>query len=433
MKILGIGNDGQGHAMARAITSSPHEEFRYAFWAPGSPGINKCAQPWRIDEPFDVEGMASCAQWLGADLVVVSFEQPLAQGLVDRLAKLGIPCAAPSREAAQIGANKAVVHSMCRALDVPMPRGEVCFSLQEAHASVNAAGERKVVVKATGLTEGRGVFMCANREEAHNAVDRIMQKHEFGEVEGQAVVIQEYVSGHDVSLVCAVNGTVIVPLTSVGHYKQTSAGELGRNTGGMGAHSPSPYLTPEMEAGVVARFIHPVLCRLEQEGTPYKGILGAHMMLTEAQPLLLGFTLGFGEPEAEVIITRLDPQSGPDLLTILQATTNSDALRTIEPAWKPERAVCVVAAVEGYPDEPIVRGDEVVGINTAKNMGAFIFQAGTTFGDDGRVVTNDSRVLVVSALGLTYQGASNTCYRAMRMIHWPGAWCRLDIGLNLDT
>jgi phosphoribosylamine--glycine ligase len=228
-----------------------------------------------------------------------------------------------------------------------------------------------------------------------------------------------------------VHGDVVVPLTSAGDFKRAGEGDTGPNTGGMGAYSPSPHLTPELEGEVLRTIVHPVVRELAWLGTPFTGVLYVGLMMVEGRPVLIEFNVRFGDPEAEVVIPRLDTRAGPSLLTMLQATTDARELQTTKPVWKSDRAVCVVAAAEGYPGTPR-KGDVIHGLEGAAAL-ATVYRAGTARREeDGALVTNGGRVLVVSALGGTYDTARHRCYAALRRVHWRGAWCRKDIAAGLE-
>jgi phosphoribosylamine--glycine ligase len=353
------------------------------------------------------------------DLVVIGPEAPLVAGIVDDLATTGIKCFGPTKTAAQLEASKGFAKDLCREYRIPTAAyGR--FADAAAAKSYVAAEPLPIVVKADGLAAGKGVMICATRKEAEEAIDACFSGA-FGKA-GAAIVIEEFLKGEEASFFVLIDGTTVLPLATAQDHKRVGDGDTGPNTGGMGAYSPAPVMTPAMIKRTMDEIITPTVAAMAARGTPYKGVLFAGLMITNEGPKLIEYNVRFGDPEAQVLMMRLKS----DLLPALVATAEG-RLDGMELEWNTEAALTVVMAANGYPGPPQLN-TEIKGLAAAAaTAGVEIFHAGTRR-DGDRIFANGGRVLNITARANTVAEAQARAYAAIAKIDWPGGFCRSDIG-----
>ncbi len=415
MNILLIGSGGREHALANAISKSPRA--RKLFAAPGNPGIATKAQLVDLDVADHVKVAAFCAA-NDIDLVVVGPEAPLVAGLADDLAAAGVAVFGPGKEAARLEGSKGYTKDLCKEAGIPTAAYERFDTAQAAKAYIRSRGA-PIVVKADGLAAGKGVIVAERVPEAEAAVDMI-----FGGAFGSAgaeVVVEDFLEGEEASFFALCDGERAIAFASAQDHKRVGDGDTGPNTGGMGAYSPAPIMTDEMVERTMREIIEPAVAAMKARGAPYRGVLFAGLMIGPKGPQLIEFNARFGDPETQVMLPRLDE----DILPLLLACANGglpDAVRL-----KPECALTVVYAANGYPDAP-ERGTQINGLDlAAQSAGVEITHAGTRL-EGGKLLANGGRVLNVTALADTVSGARAKAYQALAMIDWPGGFYRSDIG-----
>ena len=415
MNILLIGSGGREHALAWKIAGSP---LLTKLWcAPGNAGIASEAECVALDVADHAAVIAFCRA-NKVDLVVVGPETPLAAGIVDDLANAGIKAFGPSKLAAQLEGSKGFTKDLCSEFDIPT--GAYCRfdNAPEALAYVRDQGG-PIVVKADGLAAGKGVVVAKTLAEAEEAI-KMMFDGGFG-VAGAEVVIEEFLEGREVSFFALCDGETAIPLASAQDHKRVFDHDEGPNTGGMGAYSPTPFVTPEIHNQIMQRIIGPTIAGMKERGTPFKGILYAGLMLTAQGPKLFEYNVRFGDPECQVLMLRMMSDLVPAMLASCDGQLKNFDLR-----WFPEAAVTVVMAAKGYPGD-YKKGGMIEGLDeAAKVEGAEIFHAGTV-ARDGAVLANGGRVLNVCASGKTVTEAQARAYRAVDRIKWADGFCRRDI------
>jgi phosphoribosylamine--glycine ligase len=419
MNVLLVGSGGREHALAWKIAQSPKLTRLVA--APGNPGIAEVAElsPVAAD---DVDGLVALAREIWADLVVVGPEVALAAGLADRLAAAGIACFGPSAKAARIESSKAFAKQFAKRHKLPTAEFEVFDDVAEAEAFVRTY-EPPYVIKADGLAAGKGVVIATDPRDADAAIEHMLGGR-LGEA-GARVVIEEFMAGEEASLFALCDGKTAMPFGGAKDHKRAFDGDAGPNTGGMGAYSPASKLTPETVARAYGELIGPAVAGLADEGTPYRGVLYAGLMLTEDGPKLVEFNARFGDPECQVLMLRLKS----DVLPYLHAAATGKLAGLPEPEWREEAAICVVLAARGYPDSPL-KGSTLYGADGEFGPGVTVFHAGTTRSEDGKLTAAGGRVLNVCAVGETLQAARERAYTAVGKIRWPGGFHRSDIGVR---
>jgi phosphoribosylamine--glycine ligase len=412
MNVLLLGSGGREHALAWKIAASPLVERLWC--APGNAGIAREAACVALDPADHVAVIAFCRRE-NVDLVVVGPEAPLAAGLVDDLDAAGITAFGPSRAAAALEASKTFTKQLCREHGIPTAAYEAFGEAAAARAYVRAQGA-PIVVKADGLAAGKGVTVATTVEEAEAAVDAIFREA------GAAVVIEEMLTGEEASFFVLCDGEHALPLATAQDHKRAFDGDTGPNTGGMGAYSPAPVMTEAMCRRVMDEIILPTLAAMRARGTPFKGVLFAGLMITDAGPKLIEYNVRFGDPEAQVLMLRLMSDLVPALLAACDGVLASFDLR-----WFPEPALTVVMATRGYPgDYP--KGSRIEGLREAAAVeGVEIFHAGTRAEGDVMLAAG-GRVLGVSASAPTIAEAQRRAYAAVDLIRWPEGFCRRDIG-----
>ena len=416
MNVLLIGSGGREHALAIALGASPL--LTRLFAAPGNPGIGEVAQNVALDAANHSAVIAFCkAHEIG--LVVIGPEAPLVAGLVDDLTAAGVPAFGPSKIAAQLEGSKGYTKDLCREFSIPTADYERFSDAESAKAYARQRGA-PIVVKADGLAAGKGVVVAESMDEAEAAIDMI-----FGGAFGQAgaeVVIEDFLEGEEASFFALCDGERAIPFASAQDHKRVGEGDVGPNTGGMGAYSPAPIMSDAMSARVMAEIVAPTMAGMKARGAPYRGVLFVGLMIGAGGPKLIEFNARFGDPETQVMLPRLDC----DLLPLLLASANG-ALPQAPIALKPQTALTVVYAANGYPDSP-ERGSEINGLEQARAQAdVTITHAGTKLEDD-KLIANGGRVLNVTALGEDVADARRNAYAALEMIDWPGGFYRRDIG-----
>jgi phosphoribosylamine--glycine ligase len=415
MNILILGGGGREHALVWAAVKSPLCAKLYA--APGNAGIAAVAECVTLDPEDGVAVVKWCGE-TDIGFVIVGPEAPLAAGVVDDLERAGIAAFGPGREAARLEASKAFTKQICDACGAPTAAYARFTEAQAARAYVHAQGA-PIVIKADGLAAGKGVVVAMTLAEAEAAIDD-MFGGAFGTA-GAEVVIEEFMEGEEASFFVLTDGETVLPLATAQDHKRAFDGDEGPNTGGMGAYSPAPVMTPEMERRTLDEIVRPCIAEMARRGTPYRGVLYAGLMIGESGPRLIEYNVRFGDPECQVLMLRL----GSDFLPALIACATGDLAKvTLE--WTPESAITVVMAANGYPGS-YEKGSGIKGLEAAGAIkGVTIFHAGTKAAD-GLVLANGGRVLNVSAVGRDLAEARQRAYAAIDMIDWPGGFCRTDI------
>jgi len=416
MKILLIGSGGREHALAWAISASPLCDT--LFIAPGNPGTAHCGENVVIDIADHSAVVAFC-RLMSVGLVVVGPEGPLVAGIADDLRAAGIKVFGPSKAAAQLEGSKGFTKELCAEFDIPTAGFGRFDNAASAKAYVAKQGA-PIVIKADGLAAGKGVIMAETLDEANEAID-MMFSGGFGAA-GAEVVVEEWMIGEEASFFALCDGTHALALASAQDHKRVGDGDTGPNTGGMGAYSPAPVMTPALTERVMAEIIRPTLAGMAKRGTPFQGVLFAGLMITAQGPKLIEYNTRFGDPECEVLMPRLKSDIVPALLAACDGVLDRVDLR-----WRDEAALTVVLAAKGYPAKPET-GSVIRDVEKAEALDdVLVFHAGTKL-SNGDLVANGGRVLNVVALGKTVGEAQARAYAAVDKIDWPGGFCRRDIG-----
>ncbi|HEX5773583.1 MAG TPA: phosphoribosylamine--glycine ligase [Geomobilimonas sp.] len=417
MKILVIGGGGREHALVWKIAQSPLVEKVYC--APGNPGIGQLAENVTIGVD-DLPGLLAFARRESIDLTVVGPELPLSLGIVDLFEEYGLKIFGARRNAALIEASKAFSKDLMKKYHVPTAAYEVFTDVEPAIAFIDRIGV-PIVIKADGLAAGKGVIIAQTRDEAVEAVTDMLSGNAFGEA-GSRVVIEEFLKGEEASFLAFTDGKNIIPLASAQDHKAVFDGDTGPNTGGMGAYSPAPVVTPAIHEKAMAEVMRRTVDGMAAEGRPYRGVLYAGLMIDGGQVKTLEFNARFGDPECQPLLMRMKS----DIVPVLLAVAEGDISRiTIE--WHDQAAVCVVMASGGYPGE-YRKGDAIRGLDAAAQIpDVVVFHAGTAFRGEA-TVTSGGRVLGVTALGGTVRAAIDRAYQGVAAISWDGVHYRKDIG-----
>lgn len=415
MNVLIIGSGGREHALAWALSASPLLDHLYC--APGNAGIENVASCVQLDHG-DYARIVEFCRKNEIGLVVVGPEAPLVDGIADVLTAANIKVFGPRQAAAQLEGSKSFTKDFCREFDIPTAAYGHFSTPQDAIAYVSQR-YHPIVVKADGLAAGKGVVIAQTEQESVAAIKDCFQGT-FGEA-GHKVVIEEFLVGEEASFFALVDGTHAVALATAQDHKRVGDGDTGLNTGGMGAYSPAPVMTNDLNAQVMERIIMPTVHGMAARGMPYTGVLYAGLMITEAGPQLIEYNVRFGDPECQVLMMRLES----DLLPALIATCDG-VLDNLELRWRDQAALTVVMAAEGYPESP-QKGTEIKGLDTIHDENVVVFHAGTVH-SDGLILANGGRVLNVTARGANVSEAQTRAYSAIDNIDWPGGFCRRDIG-----
>ena len=418
MKILLVGSGGREHALAWAIAASPLCDELVC--APGNAGMAELGRCVDVGAE-DVDGLLALAREENANYVVVGPEVPLVAGLVDRLDTAGIKSFGPSVAAAALEGSKGFMKDFCARHNIPTAAYGRFTDAAKAKAFIREKGGA-LVVKTDGLAAGKGVLICDTPEEAQAAVDTMMAEKAFGAA-GNEIVVEEFLDGEEASFFALCDGENALALASAQDHKRVGEGDTGPNTGGMGAYSPAPVVTPEMEARIMDSIIAPTVAGMKAEGAPYKGVLFAGLMITSGgEPQLLEFNVRFGDPECQVLVPRLKS----DLLTAMVATSGGQLSR-LDLRWSEQTALTVVMAAKGYPGS-YEKGSEIMGLEAAGSReGVIVFHAGTK-AKNGKIIASGGRVLGVTALGTDVGEAKARAYGAVDAIQWEEGFCRRDIG-----
>jgi phosphoribosylamine--glycine ligase len=417
MNVLLIGSGGREHALAWKIKQSTL--VRRLVAAPGNPGIAKIAET-RPVSVTDVDGLVLLAREIKADLVVVGPEASLEVGVADRLALSGIPCFGPTAQAAQLETSKAFTKAFCDRWAIPTAAYGVFEAVEPAMGFIGTL-KPPYVIKADGLAAGKGVAISEDRRDAEAEIEARLTGRFAGK--GARVVIEEFMHGEEASLFALCDGERAVLFGGAQDHKRAFDGDLGPNTGGMGAYSPAPVFTPELVSAAESQIVEPTVRGMAQEGAPYRGVLYAGLMATDTGPRLVEFNARFGDPECQVLMLRLRS----DIVPYLHAAATGGLARLGPPAWRSESAICVVLAARGYPDSPIP-GSVIRGAEQDFGPDVVVFHAGTTRKHDGALTASGGRVLNVCALGDSFETARQRAYDAIARIDWPGGFHRSDIG-----
>jgi phosphoribosylamine--glycine ligase len=417
MKVLVVGGGGREHALAWKIAQSPLVTKLYC--APGNPGTATLAEnlPIGVDQ---LDKLLAFAYDNKIDLTVVGPEQPLSLGIVDLFESHGLKVFGPSQKASFIEGSKAFSKDLMQKYGVPTAAYGVFTDQAEAEAFITRTGA-PIVVKADGLAAGKGVIIAQTCAEAVEAVRDMLSGNAFGSA-GSRVVIEEFLTGEEASFLVITDGEKVIPLASAQDHKAIFDGDCGPNTGGMGAYSPAPVVTPDIHEKAMRQVIRPTIDGMAAEGRPYRGVLYAGLMVNDGQVKTLEFNARFGDPECQPLLMRMKS----DIVPVLMAVADGD-LGTLSIEWHDKAAVCVVMAAEGYPGD-VRKGDPISGLEQAASLqDLYVFHAGTA-ARDSDCVTNGGRVLGVTALGSTVNEAIEKAYQGTAAITWPGVQYRKDIG-----
>ena len=425
MKILVIGAGGREHALAWKLAQSPRVEE--VLVAPGNAGT---AREPRVRNAAvvasDLDGLLRLAHDERIDLTVVGPEAPLVSGIVDRFRAARLPIFGPTAAAAQLEGSKAFAKAFLARHGIPTARHAVFTELQSALAYVREQadenGRAPIVIKADGLAAGKGVVVATSLQEAEHALRDMLGAHTFGDA-GARVVIEEYLEGEEASYIVMADGAHALPMASSQDHKRVGEGDTGPNTGGMGAYSPAPVVTPGVEQRILHEIIEPTLRGMAAEGAPFTGFLYAGLMIDKGgAPKVIEFNVRFGDPECQPILMRLES----DLVDLIERALAGELDRSAA-SWDPRPSLGVVLAAQGYPSDPR-KGDAISGTDEAFGRAVEVFHAGTKLDARGDLVTNGGRVLTVCALGDDLSQARERAYAAVDRIHFDGAFCRRDIG-----
>jgi len=416
--ILVIGSGGREHALVWKLRQSPR--CGRILCAPGNAGIAALAECVAVAAD-DVARLLALAERERVGLVVVGPELPLTLGLVDELSARGVRAFGPSRGGARLEGSKVFTKELLRDAGVPTAAFEVAGDADQAHRHLERLGA-PIVVKADGLAAGKGVFVCNTLEEARSAIDAVMRQRTFGDA-GARVVLEALLPGEEASFLALTDGTTVLPLATSQDHKRIGDGDTGPNTGGMGAYSPAPVVTPEIERDVLERIMRPVVRALRDRGIAFKGILYAGLMIDRGRASVLEFNVRFGDPECQPLMMRLKS----DLIDLCDAVIDG-RLAELRLEWDARAAACVVIAAPGYPGA-IEKGAAITGLEAAgRETDTVVFHAGTARDGAGQTVTSGGRVLGVTSLGATIGEAVDRAYAATAHIRFPGMQFRRDIG-----
>ncbi|OED35030.1 phosphoribosylamine--glycine ligase [PVC group bacterium (ex Bugula neritina AB1)] len=419
MKILVIGSGGREHALVWAIKKSPKVDDVYCM--PGNPGTSEIA----INVDMSIKDVDAIADWCvsnAIDLTVVGPEAPLVEGIVDTFEKRGIPVFGPSKDAARLEGSKVFAKNFLQKYSIPTASHA---SFSDAKDAMDFIKTQKIpiVIKVDGLAAGKGVFICLNIDEVKQALDKIFVEKFFGEA-GTKIVVEEYMEGEEISIFALCDGKDALIMNPSRDHKRIFDNDKGPNTGGMGAYSPVPDISPDLMKNIEENIVQPTLRGMEEEGYPYKGVLFVGIMLTSEGSKVLEYNIRFGDPEAQVILPLLKT----DVLEVFEKCIEGKVL-DLDLNWKNEYAVCLVLTSKGYPDNPslgsIIRIDEKI----KKDPEVLIFHAGTSF-DGPEYITSGGRVLNIVVYGKTLANASEKLYSKVSLVSFDGMHYRKDIGVK---
>ena len=418
MKVLIVGSGGREHAIAWKVAQSPKVDKIYC--APGNAGIAEFAECVSIGA-MEFEKLAAFAKEKEIDLTVIGMDDPLVGGIVDVFEAEGLRVFGPRKNEAILEGSKAFSKDLMKKYNIPTAAYETFNSPEDALAYLETA-DMPIVLKADGLALGKGVLICNTSEEAKEGVKTLMLDKQFGSA-GDRIVVEEFMTGREVSVLSFVDGTTIKIMTSAQDHKRAGDGDTGLNTGGMGTFSPSPFYTAEIDAFCKEHIYQKTVDAMKAEGRTFQGIIFFGLMLTEKGPKVLEYNARFGDPETQVVLPRMKN----DIVEVFEACVDG-TLDQIDLEFEDNAAVCVVLASEGYPVK-YEKGFEVKGLETFKEKdGYYVFHAGTRFDENGRLVTNGGRVLGVTATGRDLKEARKNAYEATNWIDFSNKYMRHDIG-----
>lgn len=422
MKVLIVGGGGREHAIAWKVAESPLVDKVYC--APGNAGIEEVAECVPIGA-MEFDKLVAFAKEKAIDLTVIGMDDPLVGGIVDAFEAEGLRVFGPRKNAAIIEGSKAFSKDLMKKYGIPTAAYEN-FTDPQAALDYLETAKMPIVLKADGLALGKGVLICQNLEEARAGVKEIMEDRKFGSA-GNQMVVEEFMTGREVSALCFCDGTNIVPMTSAQDHKRAKDGDQGLNTGGMGTFSPSPFYTKEVDEFCKKYIYQPSVDAMKKEGRIFKGIIFFGLMLTEDGPKVLEYNARFGDPETQVVLPRMKN----DIVEVFEACIDG-TLDQIQLEFEDNAAVCVVLASDGYPVK-YEKGFKIHGLEKFKDTdGYYVFHAGTKFDEDGDIVTNGGRVLGVTAKGKDLKEARANAYKATEWINFANKYMRHDIGHAID-
>ncbi|HEX7549866.1 MAG TPA: phosphoribosylamine--glycine ligase [Candidatus Methylomirabilis sp.] len=417
MRVLVVGGGGREHSLVWKLRQSPRVSQIYA--APGNAGIAELAECVDISAS-EVRRLADFAAKQAIELTVVGPELPLTLGIVDEFEGRGLRIFGATRQAAALEGSKVFAKRLMRKHKIPTGFFQTFYRAEDAKRYIQDVGA-PIVVKADGLAAGKGAVVCATVHDALDTVKRIMEDRVFGDA-GARVVVEEFLTGEEASFLAFTDGQTVVPMASAQDHKAALDDDKGPNTGGMGAYSPAPVVTEAVHKKIMDQIMIPTVKAMAADGSPYRGVLYAGLMIKDGEPKVLEFNVRLGDPETQPLFMRMES----DLLPILEAVVDQ-RLHEVEIRWRPEPAVCVVMAAGGYPGAHDT-GQPISGLGTAARLkDVMVFHAATAL-VEGKIVTNGGRVLGVTALGKDISNAIALAYRAVEKIHWDGAHYRTDIG-----
>ena len=422
MKVLIVGSGGREHAIAASVAKSRQVDKIYC--APGNAGIAELAECVDIGA-MEFDRLADFAQEKGVGLTIIGMDDPLVGGVVDVFESRGLRVFGPRKNAAIIEGSKAFSKNLMKKYNIPTASYETFTDPEKALAYLETA-KLPLVLKSDGLALGKGVLICRTREEAKAGVKTLMLDKAFGDA-GNEIVIEEFMTGPEASVLCYCDGTHIAPMTSAQDHKRAKDGDQGLNTGGMGTFSPSPFYTDEIRKFCEEKIYQPTMDAMKAEGRDFVGILFVGLMLTEEGPKVLEYNARFGDPEAQVVLPRMKN----DIVEVMEACIDGK-LDEIDLQFEDNAAVCVVLASDGYP-EHYEKGKVITGLEDFKGReGYYVFHAGTKRTEQG-IVTNGGRVLGVTAKGRDLKEARKNAYEATELIHFENKYMRTDIGKSVDA
>jgi len=416
MKILVVGGGGREHAIAWKLSQSPLVKKIYA--CPGNAGIASLGDCVEISSE-DVKGLADFAEKNLIDLTVVGPEQPLILGIVDEFERRKLKIFGPKKEAALIEGSKGFAKEFMKRYHIPTASVKIFEKKEEALDFIRSS-EFPLVIKADGLAAGKGALVVEDLKAAEEAIEKVMVQKVFGEA-GNRVVVEDFLTGEEVTILAFTDGKTIVPMVSSQDHKRIYDGDRGPNTGGMGAYAPTLIVNDKMMRKIVEEILEPVIFGLNREGRVFKGVLYAGLMITEIGPKVIEFNCRFGDPETQVVLPLLESDLAEIFLSIVEEELDLQDVK-----WKEGSAVCVVLASGGYPDK-YEKGKEIFGLNKVANSNVIVFHAGTKRAGN-RILTNGGRVLGIAASDQTMEGALARAYAAVDKIKFDGMQYRHDIG-----
>lgn len=422
MKVLIVGGGGREHAIAWKVAESPLVDKVYC--APGNAGIEEVAECVPIGA-MEFDKLVAFAKEKAIDLTVIGMDDPLVGGIVDAFEAEGLRVFGPRKNAAIIEGSKAFSKDLMKKYGIPTAAYEN-FTDPQAALDYLETAKMPIVLKADGLALGKGVLICQNLEEARAGVKEIMEDKKFGSA-GNQMVVEEFMTGREVSALCFCDGTNIVPMTSAQDHKRAKDGDQGLNTGGMGTFSPSPFYTPEVDEFCKKHIYQATVDAMKAEGREFKGIIFFGLMLTADGPKVLEYNARFGDPETQVVLPRMKN----DIVDVFEACVDG-TLDQIDLQFEDNAAVCVVLASDGYP-EHYEKGKKITGLENFKDKdGYYVFHAGSKFDAEGNILTNGGRVLGVTATGKDLKEARANAYKATEWVNFENKYMRHDIGHAID-